>query len=82
MGLDLVELVIAVEEEFGIQIPDERSGDCRTFGDLSRIVHELAPTIDSRQVVERVARIVAQQVGLKAADISGGDRLIEDLKLG
>ena len=56
MGLDLVDRVMAVEEEFGIEISDERFGECRTVGDISRIVHELAPTIDTRQVVQRVTR--------------------------
>ena len=82
MGLDLVELEMAIEDEFGIAIPDERFGDCRTVGDLSRIVHELDPAIDTRQIVERVARVVAGVTGLSPAKISAGDRLIEDLGLG
>lgn len=34
MGLDLAELVIDVEEEFGIRITDEEAQRCNTVGEL------------------------------------------------
>ena len=40
MGLDPVELIIAVESEFGITIPDREAKRIRTVGDLYRNVHE------------------------------------------
>ena len=38
MGLDGVELVMATEEEFGIAITDDESGDIGTVGDLYSLV--------------------------------------------
>jgi acyl carrier protein len=38
MGLDFAELVIDVEEEFGISIPDEEAQQCNTVGDLITFV--------------------------------------------
>lgn len=39
MGLDLVELLIATEEEFQIVIPDEEAEKCETPGMLAALVH-------------------------------------------
>jgi acyl carrier protein len=32
-SLDLVELIMAIEEEFGIEIPDDQAEEIRTVGD-------------------------------------------------
>lgn len=37
-SLDGVEMLMAVEEEFGIAIPDEAIDECRTFGDMFNYV--------------------------------------------
>ena len=38
MGLDTVELVLAVEKEFGIDIPDSDAGRILTVGELHTFV--------------------------------------------
>ncbi|MBP8251371.1 MAG: acyl carrier protein [Herpetosiphon sp.] len=39
-SLDLVELVMSLEEEFGIEISDEEAEKLRTVGDAERFVME------------------------------------------
>ena len=39
-SLDVVELVMAMEEEFKIEIPDEEAEKLRTVGDALKYLHE------------------------------------------
>ncbi len=39
-SLDTVELVMAFEEEFGIEIPDDAAENIQTFGDAVRYITE------------------------------------------
>ena len=41
-SLDVVELVMAIEEEFDIEVPDEDVEAMRTIGDMERYVTEHA----------------------------------------
>ena len=43
-SLDTVELVMALEEEFGIEIPDEEAEKLVTVGDALRYIEEMAGT--------------------------------------
>lgn len=42
-SLDMVEAAMAVEEEFGIEIPDDRWEQCETIGDVYQCVEQLLP---------------------------------------
>jgi hypothetical protein len=46
LGLDIVELVLAVEEEFDVQLPDERLNRIRTVGELHNLVAETLSVTD------------------------------------
>ena len=39
MGLDAVELLLWIEDEFKIAIADEEAADCRNAGDLTNLVY-------------------------------------------
>ena len=39
-SLDTVELVMAFEEEFGVEIPDEAAGEIQTVGDAVKYITE------------------------------------------
>ncbi len=41
-SLDTVELVMAFEEEFGIEIPDDAAETIQTFGDAVKFIKEAA----------------------------------------
>lgn len=41
-SLDTVELVMALEEEFGIEIPDEQAESIQTFGDVVKFINSNA----------------------------------------
>ena len=43
-SLDTVELVMALEEEFGIEIPDEDAEKIQTVGDAIKYIEEKAKT--------------------------------------
>jgi acyl carrier protein len=45
-SLDTVELVMAFEEEFGIDIPDEEAEQMRTVGDAIKYLNEHRPEED------------------------------------
>jgi acyl carrier protein len=40
LGADTVELVMAFEEEFGIEIPDDAAETIQTFGDAVKFITE------------------------------------------
>ena len=39
-SLDAVEIIMAIEDEYGIEIPDEEAENMQTVGDLVRYVEE------------------------------------------
>ena len=41
-SLDVVELVMAIEDEFDIEVPDEAAEGIRTIGDVERYVNQQA----------------------------------------
>ena len=41
-SLDIVELIMAIEDEFGIEIPDEKAGEMKTVKDIVDYVEENA----------------------------------------
>lgn len=40
-SLDVVEMVMKIEEEFGVDIPDERAEEVQNLGDAVKLIEEL-----------------------------------------
>jgi hydrogenase maturation factor HypE len=93
MGLEEVELVMMIEDEFGISIPDAVLEEARTVGQLYDTVMPLVRTagdekIRSRGDVDafvwkRLCEISAKLAsGVKASEIERHTRFTEDLGYG
>jgi hypothetical protein len=83
MEIETVELIMAVEEEFGIEIPDEVAERVISVGQLSTVVQTEMSRLhrgqDEQAVFDRVAGIAAHFGG--GVVVRPDTRLIEDLGL-
>lgn len=84
MGLDAVELVMAIEDEFTIDIPDAEAERMKTVGELYYYVRKtvhlktLRPPSDE-ELWQRVRNVVVEQLGVKDHQVTREARFIEDL---
>jgi acyl carrier protein len=74
MGLDTVELVIEIEEAFGVSIPDERAQEMVTVGDVYQFLIDNCPAAEVRapQPCSTAKAFYALRRGL--CEVSGIDR--------
>jgi len=84
MGLDSVEIILAAEEEFGLEIPDAEAARMITVGDLQAfIVVELRrlghPVVDAEGVFGRLRAIICRQLGVKPDAVVPTARFVKDL---
>ena len=42
-SLDAVDIIMALEDEYGIEVPDETAEEFKTVGDIVRCVEDLIP---------------------------------------
>ena len=95
MGLDLVEMVMDVEQDFDIQIPDSDAAELRTLGALYHYVRTRArglpimpelPAADgvprADPVSQRLVDIVERTTGHRGDRMTHSTRFIEDLRMG
>lgn len=74
MGLDYVELILAVEDAFQIHIHDEEAGNVSTVGDLYNLVVSKLDGRDSKRCLTSVAfyrtrRAIAEALHLERREI-------------
>lgn len=84
MGLDSVELVIAVEGHFDIEIPDRKAQKLVTVGLLhSFIVSELQrlgrSTIDREAIFSELRGLICKQLSIKPERVVPDARFVQDL---
>lgn len=84
MGLDTVELVIAVEESFGIDIADDDAGKIVTVGQLHEyVVAELLrlrrPDVNRDIVFDILRNLICFQLGVKPEEVVSAARFVDDL---
>ena len=85
MELEAVELIMAVEDEFMIEIPDTVAENIMSIGQLSTIVQsEMSRAhreLEQHAVFARIADIAAHFGGEDRGIVGPETRLIEDLGL-
>jgi acyl carrier protein len=85
MGLDTVELVMAFEEEFHIEIPDEAAEKMITVRNVRDFVvaegRRLGRTIDPVDAFERIRKRTIDISNARPADIGLDTRFVDDLGL-
>jgi acyl carrier protein len=85
MGLDTVELVLKIEEDFDIEIPRSEAQDILTVGDLARCISNLCTGKNNRVPVdfafERIANILEEDFGGTRRLVTPSARIVKDLGL-
>lgn len=86
MGLDSVELVMAIEEEFGVEIPDADAGLMYTVGDVyewlkSRIASADPIACLTQRVFYKLRRALIENYGVERRLIAPNARLSDLLPL-
>jgi len=83
MGLDTVELVMAIEEEFSIEIPNADAARLGVLGDLSDYIvaalRQRGATPDEAQVWERLCALVVAQLGVRPDEVTRSAHVVNDL---
>jgi len=85
MGLDTVELVMAIESEFAIEIPDAEAEKMECVGDtydfVLKSLRESAPggVIDEARVWERLREIIVEQLGVRPEQVTLEASFVYDL---
>lgn len=86
MGLDSVELVLHIEEQFEIEIPDQTAAAIRTVRQLCDCVVQLVEeqhniALDRGETMEQVIDMVVMQLGVERSRVTSEARFVEDLKI-
>lgn len=86
MGLDTVELVMRVESDFNVEIPDEIAATLETVGMLHRwLVTEIERVSGQPQnpvlVYEKLKALIIDQTGVAPHLVTPAANFVKDLKL-
>ena len=85
MGLDTVELVLQLEDEFSIQMSDQRASEIISVGELTdyivQLVAERGLAIEAAEVYSRVREILIENYAVKPPAIERDARIVKDLGL-
>lgn len=86
MGLETVELVMAVEEEFAIEIPNSEAAKMERVGDMHAFVvrtlrqHDETAVVDADQIWTRLRELVVEQLGVRPEEVIPSAHFIRDLR--
>ncbi len=86
MGLDTVELILEVEEQFGIEISNDDAEKTITVGDLANLVARLVSQktgreVDYKEVLPKITNILMEHHGIPREEIHLDAKFVDDLKM-
>lgn len=86
MGLDIVELVFAVEEHFGVEIPNEQAATLDTVGKLlfwlrQELDRQGRTQWNDEVLFRELRQVIAEQTSVSMEEIVPEARFVEDLRL-
>jgi acyl carrier protein len=83
MGLDTVELVMAIEEEFSIEIANGEAANLAVLGEMHNYIlkalRQRGESPDPAELWERLKAIVIDQLGVLPKDVVPSAHVIRDL---
>ncbi len=82
MGLDIVELVMKVEKEFALQIPNDIAEKLDTVGKLYNYVchhHGLNPDLSDAEIWDKLVDMVCYQLGVAPERVKKESHWVYDL---
>jgi acyl carrier protein len=84
LGLDQAELVMAIEDTFKIELPDDEAAQVRTVGDCFDLIISKLDTKDLTndqrdQVWETLCGVIVNQLGVEREEIERETTFLDDL---
>lgn len=84
MGLDTVELVMAVEEEFDLKISDADAARLSSVGGMQDYVmqtlRQRGTPVDEQEVWKRLKALIVFQLGVRPDEVKREAEFVRDLK--
>ena len=82
MGLDVVELVMNVEQQYGFRIPDHEAREMRSVGDLHQyILDHATPRPDSVEAWNWLRDMIAGDFGVPIDRVTRDAWIVRDLRI-
>lgn len=89
MGLETVELILSVEEEFGLSIPNTEAAKLATVGALSSYIRlqleeqhlRTLSEAEAAAIWERLKQIVVEQFGVRPELVTPSAFIVDDLRI-
>ena len=84
MSLDSLELVLAVDEDFAVTIPDEQAATLATVGQMhlwlcAELTRRERPNRNPTEVYYQLRQVICRQLAVAPDRVTPGARVVDDL---